>query len=173
MFLISSCSASRKCNYLKTFFPLQGSQSYNLDPKTCHVRTSEGVGITNFRVLQTLANLGTSQIILFGRRSSFDPPSSPFCVEKIGIASTSTYSSIQPCPSADERRDGCSAGTHDNNEIARESTDDDEPRPGCSKDVVNRKDDSLEETATSSTTSDADGEPKQVFFWGNILQMTC
>lgn len=125
---------------LSLHYILEGSQSYNLDPNTCHVKSSEGVRITNFKILQALSNLGTSKFFLFGLPSGQARPSPVFSIEKLCIPSTSTSLSGILLPLEEGIILNGSVASVDipcGNVITIqvEEVSVDEPRPGSSKDL--------------------------------------
>ena len=102
---------------LDLHYIFEGSQSYNLDPNICYLKSPKGVRITNFKVLQALSNLGTSKILLFGQPK----PSILLPLEEGTIQNSSVASVNTPC---------CSVIT---THVEKVSCD--EPRPGSSKDL--------------------------------------
>jgi hypothetical protein len=127
----------------------EGSQSYNLDPNTCYVKSSEGVRITNFKVLQALSNLGTSKILLFRQpKTSILLPFEEGTIQNSSVASFNT-----PC---------CSGITTHVNELSC-----DEPRPGSSKDMEDSSQEK-QESLTEATINVHD--TKQVLLFCFIFQ---
>ena len=131
----------------------EGSQSYNLDPNICYLKSPKGVRITNFKVLQALSNSGTSKILLFGQPK----PSILLPLEEGTIQNSSVASVNTPC---------CSVIT---THVEKVSCD--EPRPGSSKKVGGPLEDSSQEKQESLTEATINvHDTKQVLLFCFIFQ---